>query len=400
MRTSIRARAGLPWKRGRRGLLASLCLAGAVSLSAGGAASAASAHPAASGIGPLTATQVSTIKAALAAARKPSRWTAGGPAFSAKSLKGKTVWLLNDATNQWADNFAAGVKSAVLAAGLNYAEGTGGPGGTNDAQAVENAVNEHVDAIIEIANPSLVSSALLKAKAAGIPVILAFDGDAHQPTATEKGLGIRAIADYCYSCTGYLAAEYEILHDNGKVVSQVEQFPGNTSSDTIAKGWVAALKKFCPKTCSTSYVNLNLAGAFIQSVQSGAQVAAQGGSINVLFPVYDFLMGFMLPELTAANAQGRIAMASENADLAQMQELKAGVSVNANVGNPVAWDGWSAVDQTLRVLKHLPSVANENVPVRMFDSSNIGSVNLSENPANWYGTATYGLDYERLWGLR
>ena len=348
----------------------------------------------------LSASEVSNLKSDLATARRPTRWIAPGPAFKVRSLKGKTIWLLNDATNQWADQFAAGVKAAVEAAGAKYAQGSGGPSGTQDNQAIENAVNQHVDAIIEIQNPKVVSTGLLKAKAARIPVTLAFDGNAHLPTTAEKNLGITGIADYCYSCTGYIAAEYEILAHHGDVTSQIEQFPGQTSSDTIALGWNEALKKFCSKTCSTTDVDLSMAGNFIQSVQSGAQVAAQGGKINVLFPVYDYLMAFQLPELKAAKAAGRIDLASENADLAQMQELAAGGSVKANVGNPVAWDGWAAVDQTLRVLKHLPPVKNEHLPVRLFDTSNIHSINLKENPSLWYGTTTYSLDYEKLWGVK
>ncbi len=83
-----------------------------------------------------------------------------------------------------------------------------------------------------------------------------------------------------------------------------------------------------------------------------------------------------------------------------MQEMAQGTAVKVDVGNPVAWDGWSAVDEALRALKHMPPIANEEVPVRLFDVSNVKSVNLNDNPANWYGTATYGLDYEKLWGLR
>lgn len=347
----------------------------------------------------LSSADVKALEAALAAARQPTAWTAPGPAFKVGSLKGKTIWLLNDAQNQWADNFADGVRAATKAAGLKYAQGSGGPGGTNDAQAIEAAVNEHVDAIIEIATPTLVASALSKAKAAHIPVILGFDGDAHLPTAQEKALGIVATADYCYSCTGYIAAEYEILAHGGQVHSQVDQFHGQVSSDTIAQGWVKALKHYCPRTCSTSFVNLTLAGNYIQSVQSATQVAAQGGNINSLFSVYDFLMAFQLPELTAAGATNRIDLTSENADLAQMQELAQGGAVKANVGNPVAWDGWAAVDQALRALKGLPPVENEHLPVRLFDSTNMRSVDLTKNPATWYGTTAFASDYEKLWGV-
>ena len=38
------------------------------------------------------------------------------------------------------------------------------------------------------------------------------------------------------------------------------------------------------------------------------------------------------------------------------------------------------------------------MPVRMFDTDNITSIDLTANPATWYGGASYQADYEKLWG--
>ena len=375
----------------------------ALSLGTSGGVAGASAvhHPTkVAAKGKLTASQVASLEAALTAGRRPSHWRAGGPAFSAKGLKGKTLFLLNDGTNQFSASFASGVEAATKDVGMTFETGSGNSSTTQDVQVLENAVNAHVSVIVLTAEtPSTLSSALLRAKAAGIPVIETFIGDPHLPSAADKSIGIYADATYCYSCTGALAAEYEILKHNGVMDSQVSQFPGSPPSDATALGWVKTLKSYCQKSCKVVDNNLSLSGNYVQAIQQATQVATQGGQINVMFPVYDFQMGFMLPEIEAAGAQKRIDMASENADLAQMQELKAGISVKVDVGNPVAWDGWGAVDQALRALKKLPAVADEKVPVRLFDTSNVNSINLSANPASWYGGATYGADYLRLWGL-
>jgi ribose transport system substrate-binding protein len=160
------------------------------------------------------------------------------------------------------------------------------------------------------------------------------------------------------------------------------------------------VKTYCPKTCKITDDNFDLGTNYVQQFQSGDQVAAQNPAINVMWDVYDFQMGFALPILNAAGASNRIDLLSENADLAQMQEMAQGTAVKVDVGNPVAWDGWAAVDEALRAIKGLPAVANEEVPVRLFDVANVGSINLNLNPAAWYGAATYGLDYEKLWGLK
>jgi ribose transport system substrate-binding protein len=128
-------------------------------------------------------------------------------------------------------------------------------------------------------------------------------------------------------------------------------------------------------------------------------VAAQNPKVNAIFPVYDYQMAYMLPELAAASASSRINLLSENADLAQMQELEQGTAVKVDVGNPVEWDGWAAVDEALRAVKGLPAVADEKLPVRMFDTDNIKSINLTANPASWYGGSDYQADYQKLWGV-
>ena len=163
-----------------------------------------------------------------------------------------------------------------------------------------------------------------------------------------------ADATYPYSRTGQLAAEWEIAQTGGKVNSVVQQFAGQPPSDATAAGWNAALKQYCPSTCSSSNDNVTFGAQTVQEIQSGTQVAAQNPQVNAIFPVYDYQMAYMLPELTAASASSRIDLLSENADLAQMQELKQGTSVKVDVGNPVEWDGWAAVDEALRALKGLP----------------------------------------------
>jgi hypothetical protein len=157
--------------------------------------------------------------------------------------------------------------------------------------------------------------------------------------------------------------------------SVLQQFPGQQPSDATAEGWIDTLKKYCASSCTTSDDNPTFGAQTVQQIQSGAQVAAQHSSVNAIFPVYDYQMAYMLPELKAASAQNRINLLSENADLARMQEMMHGTSVKVDVGNPVAWDGWAAMDEALRALKGLPAVEDGQLPVRLFDTDNIKSIN-------------------------
>jgi ribose transport system substrate-binding protein len=395
--------------RHRRGLrrtgAVSLAAAAAllVSLAGTSGASVAKGASPSAAKGALSAGQVASLTSTLAASTRPSHWIAGGPALNAKSLKGKTLFFVQDSTtqNQFGASFLGGIQNAAAAVGLVFSQGNGDGSVSQTDQIIENAVNQKVDVIItsDILD-STIGPGLEAAKAAGIPVIESFIGDPHAPTAQEKSFGIYADATYCYSCTGKLAADYEILKKAGKFDSVVQQTPGSPPSDAAALGWVESVKKYCPKTCTISDDNFTLAGNFIQQFQSGDQVAAQNPKVNVMWDVYDFQMGYALPELQAASASSRIDLLSENADLAQMQEMAQSTSVKVDVGNPVAWDGWAAVDEALRALKGLKPVADEQVPVRLFDVANVKSINLNLNPADWYGSATYGTDYEKLWGVK
>jgi ABC-type sugar transport system substrate-binding protein len=362
---------------------------------------AGAASPSASPSATLTAAEIAQMKSDLAAAAKVPAWKAGGPSFSAKNLSGKSVFLLATPNNQFSESFISGVKAAAKAAGMKFSSaGSADSISTQNDQDIENAVTDKASVIIvEAIDPTTLSSAILKAHKAGIPVIETFIGNPAIPPASETSIGVFADATYCYSCTGKLSAEYEILKRDGDVHSVVQQYPGSPPSDATAAGWKAGISEYCPKTCTISYDNVTSSAQTTQQIQSGGQVAAQNPKINTIFPVYDYQMGFILPELNAAHASSRIDLLSENADLAQMQEMAAGTSVKVDVGNPVSWDGWGAMDEALRALEKLPAVANEELPVRLFDTANVDSVNLKADPGSWYGAPNYVHDYEQLWGV-
>ena len=369
--------------------------------SSGGSSATTTGTTGSSGSGSLSSSQLSAIKADLKTAEGVPSWKPGGAAFDASGLAGKKAFLLGTPTNQFAESFIAGVTEGFKSVGLSVTVGGSADAVTSqEVQDIENAVHAHVSVIVLLAIvPSSIATGLQAAKAAGIPVIETFIGNPALPSAADKALGVYADATYPYSRTGQLAAEWEIGQTGGKINSVVQQFAGQPPSDATAAGWNETLKKYCPSTCTASDNNVTTGAQTVQQIQSGAQVAAQNKDVNAIFPVYDYQMAYMLPELAAASASSRINLLSENADLAQMQELEQGTAVKVDVGNPVEWDGWAAVDEALRAVKGLPAVADEKLPVRMFDTDNIKSINLTANPATWYGGASYQADYQKLWGV-
>lgn len=398
---ALPAQAGL---RRMRTLAAFLAITMAATLLGGPSASAATgsallANSPTKSAG-LSVAEKKFLKAALIAGAKPSKWQPGGPPLKAGKLKGKKVFVLSDSTNQFEQSFDTGVENAAKSVGMTVKRGDGNGVPTEDDQVIENAIDAHVNAIVLDAVPAdTVGKSLELAKKAHIPVIWAFTGDPALPSAEDRAIGVTAYDTYCYSCTAKLVAYYELLRTNGNIHADLQEAGDSPQSEAIVKGWKQTMAKYCPKTCTTSYDVIQGANS-TQETQNAAQVAAQNPQTNLLFPVFDYSIAYELPAVTAANASTRIDIDSENADLAQMQSLSQGTSVKVDVGNPVEWDGWAAMDQVLRALLHMAPSGNEKVPVRLFDTQNIKSVNLKKDPSTWYGNDNYAAAYEKLWGVK
>jgi ribose transport system substrate-binding protein len=111
------------------------------------------------------------------------------------------------------------------------------------------------------------------------------------------------------------------------------------------------------------------------------------------------MIALMGPSVTRLNAQNRVKFVSYNATLPPMQQLKQGQLVAGDIGSPQHWLGWAIMDQTFRILTHRSPLADENIPNRLFDATNINSVNLSAPEGTWYGATNFRQKYRKLWGM-
>jgi hypothetical protein len=121
--------------------------------------------------------------------------------------------------------------------------------------------------------------------------------------------------------------------------------------------------------------------------------------VGYILPLYDGMVTFMVPGIRAANALSRVKISSFNATPAVMQQISSSGDVLSDVGIGSVRYGWGWADQTFRVLSGVPAVTDENLPVRLFDASNIGTIDLSASTDSWYGTVDYRSAYRKLWGL-
>lgn len=377
-------------------LLAALLIGLTALLSGCGDADASSS----SGDG-LSAAVRSELEAKIDAAKQPVDFKDPGPALDAGSVAGKSIFFLVNSTQlPFVQGLIDGVKEAGAAAGLKVVVGDGQNQPTEQLRLLQQAVSTKPGAIVTFGSTSdQLAGGLKAAKAAGIPVVQTVNGDPGLPSTKDQDTyGITANATYCYSCAAALIADHAILQKDGKVDALMTLDPAQASSQAQKKGFQDELTKYCPKTCSVKFVETPTADSF-RSTGSAAQAAVQGRQVNFIFPQYDGYIEAVLPTLKSGNAEDRITVGSYNADLAQMKEMADGPPVTVDVGSPVNWLAWGFVDGALRAMTGADPAADENLPIRVFDTDNVKDVDLTADPGTWYGPADYRASYEKLWGL-
>jgi ribose transport system substrate-binding protein len=342
---------------------------------------------------------VATAQQRVNAAKAVPTFKAPGPAFDASKAKGKTVYYIaNSMTLQFTQVVHGGAANAFKAAGVKLITQDNQASASNTARLISEAIAQKANLIIIQSVPSnLITAPLEQAKKAGIPVIQLFETDPQLPPASEKNLGVVGQVTYCYSCAGKLLADYAIANSGGKAnAMSIEDSDVGVSAPEI-NGIKSEFAALCP-ACKLNVQDV-LVSEWATKIATITQTSLTNSSLNWMLPIYDGMTGFMLPAIHAASAQNRIKIATFNADLTPMQSMAKKDVIVADVGSPLDWMGWAIADQSLRVLSGVPTVANENVPLRMFDASNLGTINLSKPESTWYKTP-YTADYMKLWGLK
>ena len=124
-------------------------------------------------------------------------------------------------------------------------------------------------------------------------------------------------------------------------------------------------------------------------------------SITIVHPIYDGMTAFAVAGVRAAGAQRRVRIGTVDGSdfvLRMIQRRAAGGIVLFDVGYSLDWQGWADVDVILRVLLGLPVPETQNLPLRLFDASNVGEAGTPPSPLKGYGAA-YRTGYARLWGI-
>lgn len=339
-------------------------------------------------------------KQLLAAAEKPpSAFEAPGPAFDASKARGKTAHAVMILSIPFAQINKTGYQAGLDAAGVKLVtvDGKGEVGATSTG--IQHAVAQGTDLVLsETLSGALFAQDFAKAKAKGIPVIMAENQDPGAGWLDGEPPSVTATVNQCHRCAGTVMANFTVADsgDKGKaVIVWSADVPGIGKPQL--SGIMDQFKRLGSKM-TVEVKNVPIA-RWTSDLPTLTQTLVRDQSVDYLLPLYDGMVLNMLPSVHAAGAQDRVKIVTFNATPSVLESMKNNDVVAANVGaNPEQY-GWAFADQTLRLLSGEEPVKDVKLPLRVFTRNNIGSIDLKAPQQTWYGNVDFKSAYQKLWGL-
>ena len=376
-------------KKMRFGFVAAALAAGLVL--SGCSSSSEEAAPTEAASAPAAADGLATAKAAYDAALAASLTFAyPGDAFDASAASGKRVAMIsiNDqipVLKQWTDTIAAGLESqGVTITQKSDAGGVIDPLPKFFAQAV----TDKVDLIITNAVPAAV---IPLADLGDIPVMTTNQTAAPGVAVAD---GIVADPSFDYTLAASLMADWFCVTGAGAGNAVVWGSEGQASSPIMLQTIKDRVAEVCPDA-KVDYQDAPLATWFDGTLEGVAKNAVTAdATITHLMPIYD---GMTIATGAGLDAAGSAAIQSS---FNMTPAVAAGIgtsSVKMDVGCPNDWFSYATADAALRFLTGNAVPDNYGITCKVFDESNIGSIDTSvENSLNWYGI-DFAAEFAKFW---
>lgn len=331
--------------------------------------------------------------AAVAQYREPATAKADtGPAFDATSFKGGAIHYV--ALSQAIPVLAReqnGIKQAAEALGMTFNVCDGKFQPAQAAACINAAVAAGAKGIITDAIViDAVGTAAANAKSKNIPIV------AISSIGTDsKDVVFRTNGD---ELSHEVAAQWVVADSGGKAkVLQTGVQDDSGAINNIEKGSQPVFDQ-----CSgCSVVRATYTAQTVPGIPSLiSSTLLKNSDRDYGFPQFDFLVPLFKSGVQTAGFTNKMKVVSTNAVLSSMELVKSGGQA-ADAGSNRNYSGWAATDTMLRMSKGL-DVQKYQVPVRLFDKTNVGSVQLDEATAmsgEWFGPLDYQQGFQKLWGL-
>jgi len=286
------------------------------------------------------------------------------------------------------------IKAALSAAGLKgvFVDGKGTPEGQADAE--QQLISDHVNAIINISVPDVaIQSAVRSAREADIPVLCLGCGNAANPVSDPAKNGSVANADSDQLSQGVALGSYLIVAKNGTPKVGVMSVPSAFANVNRVNGVKKAFQSCASLGCTVHTQVLSLNG----DVQSNARNVAttflqqySSGQLNyIMTPSDDVALG--VQQAMATLGRNNVLIAGYDCGAASLQWIRESKYQVVDVAAPLQEEAWAIVDQAIRVL------AGKKGQTLTFSARLITKDNVGTGTAVCGSQSDYAPTYEKAW---
>lgn len=339
------------------------------------------------------------VRAILDKARAVPAFTAPGPPIDAASVQGKKIFYLAVTMNvPIVQTWWRGIQDAAKAAGLEAAnfDGKGQP--TEYVRGFEQAISQGFDVIlVESISSDSIAEPIKRAQAAGIKVIIC-----NERPAADGGPVLKTVdagVSLPYAAAAELEAAWVVADSGGKGKVAVFRMPNVPAHD----GMVERIRSTFDRYGNGGLELVKVEEVAIPDWPSRLPtltrtILTSNPDLSYIIPLVDGMALNIVPALSQANKADQVKISTFNATPAVMKMVAEGGPVKADVGGGNIWESWGYVDQALRLLTGAAPV-EQNIPLRMLDTSNISSIDVKAPEGTWYNTDAAIQGYKELWGL-
>jgi ribose transport system substrate-binding protein len=322
------------------------------------------------------------------------------PVPNVPDLKGKTIWYVPIGT---AVPVLATIGTAMtdalgkLGAKVHVCDGKFQP--TTVASCMSTAVTQHADAVVTgFVDYAAAPSAFQSIVAKGIPVLVG--GEAPSAGVTpSKDLGFFDPSGLTHTAFK-LMSDAAIADSNGTANVLVVRLTDSSDTSGNSDAGIAELKEHCPKCTVTTVDTLTADMSKLGSAIS-AKLAANPDIRYLILPQDAFFQA-ALPGIQSAGFTNKLKVIAAGGTTAGLQAVKAG-QIAYNIGQGAIYNGWGFADATVRLLAGAQIQPENDGAVRVFDKSNVGSLDLTDanyNSSVWYGGDQWESDFLKAWGVQ
>jgi ribose transport system substrate-binding protein len=369
----------------------------ALALTAAACGSSGGKSSAGSSTGASSSANVSYAKAQIDKFRAVPKFVAPGPAFdAAKLVKGKTLLSIPASSAiPFVETIQQGLKRISAQVGVKFIDWPNQGQPPQWVQGMNAAVDRKANAINLLAgiNPASLGPQIAAAKRAGIPTIVSHLYDVNQPSA--PGVDVASIH---YKQAGQLLADWAIADTNAKANALVVTINEVVSTQPMVAGIKQEFSGHCPG-CKLSYVNVAIPDVATRIQPQVQSALVKDPGINYVIALYDSAEApFAVAGIKAAGKTGRVKVVTFNGTPSVLKMVQDG-DVAMDVGENLDWIAHGVMDQAMRLMAGKPPVKDPNLPLRVFDKTNVGETGTPPQLDRGFG-AEYKTEYAKLWGLQ